>query len=87
MDHFGPAWGSFPATDRYDPTRLWLACVSLCLRFGHVPGTTEAVHADDEMGNTPAAVPPLKAVMSLTPSASSNALQQAADTASREVMK
>ena len=38
MDHFGPAWGSFPATDKYDPTRLWLACVSLALRFGNVPG-------------------------------------------------
>jgi len=36
MDHFGPAWGSFPATDRYDPTRLWLTCVSLALRFGLV---------------------------------------------------
>ena len=34
MDHFGPAWGTFPATDRYDPTRLWLSCVSLALRFG-----------------------------------------------------
>jgi triacylglycerol lipase len=34
MDHCGPAWGSFPATDRYDPTRLWLACVSLTLRSG-----------------------------------------------------
>jgi hypothetical protein len=31
-----PAWGSFPATDRYDPTRLWLTCVSLALRFGLV---------------------------------------------------
>ena len=32
MDHFGPAWSSFPATDRYDPARLWLSCVSLVLR-------------------------------------------------------
>ena len=31
MDHFGPAWSSFPATDSYDPTRLWLTCVSLAL--------------------------------------------------------
>ena len=34
MDHFGPAWRSFPATDRYDPTRLWLSCVSIALREG-----------------------------------------------------
>lgn len=32
MDHFGPAWPSFPATDRYDPTRLWLVCVSIALQ-------------------------------------------------------
>jgi hypothetical protein len=31
MDHFGPAWPSFPATDRYDPTRLWLALTSMAL--------------------------------------------------------
>ena len=34
MDHFGPAWGSFPATDRYDPARLWLSCISLALCGG-----------------------------------------------------
>jgi hypothetical protein len=34
MDHFGPAWGQFPATDSYDPTRLWLTCVSLALCEG-----------------------------------------------------
>ena len=28
MDHFGPAWPSFPATDQYDPTRLWLVSTS-----------------------------------------------------------
>ena len=28
----GPAWPSFPATDQYDPARLWLTCVSLALR-------------------------------------------------------
>ena len=39
MDHFGPAWPSFPATDRYDPARLWLACVSLALRHGAAPAT------------------------------------------------
>ena len=31
MDHFGPAWRSFPATDRYDPSWLWLCCVSMAL--------------------------------------------------------
>ncbi len=31
MDHFGPAWPSFPATDQYDPTRLWLVSTSLAL--------------------------------------------------------
>ena len=45
MDHFGPAWGSFPATDRYDPTRLWLSCISLALRFGHV-ADVELSHVD-----------------------------------------
>jgi len=34
MDHFGPAWPSFPATDPYDPTRLWLVTISMALRFG-----------------------------------------------------
>ncbi len=34
MDHFGPAGGGFPATDPYDPTRLWLVCISMALRFG-----------------------------------------------------
>jgi hypothetical protein len=46
MDHFVPAWGSFPATDRYDPTRLWLACISLALRFGHVAGADCATEVD-----------------------------------------
>ena len=55
MDHFGPAWGSFPATDRYDPTRLWLACISLALRFGHVP-PPDAV--DGAPGVGPPALPP-----------------------------
>ena len=31
MDHFGPAWRSMPATDVWDPTRLWLACVSVAI--------------------------------------------------------
>tara|TARA_B110001452_G_scaffold17662_1_gene14356 strand:+ start:198 stop:1637 length:1440 start_codon:yes stop_codon:yes gene_type:complete len=31
MDHFGPAWRSMPATDTYDPTRLWLTCVSVAI--------------------------------------------------------
>mmetsp|Transcript_10384 Transcript_10384/g.31943 ORF Transcript_10384/g.31943 Transcript_10384/m.31943 type:complete len:174 (+) Transcript_10384:1734-2255(+) len=31
MDHFGPGWPSFPATDRYDPARLWLLATSLAL--------------------------------------------------------
>eukprot|EP00308_Calcidiscus_leptoporus_P024380 CAMPEP_0119374074 /NCGR_PEP_ID=MMETSP1334-20130426/28824_1 /TAXON_ID=127549 /ORGANISM="Calcidiscus leptoporus, Strain RCC1130" /LENGTH=602 /DNA_ID=CAMNT_0007392025 /DNA_START=72 /DNA_END=1880 /DNA_ORIENTATION=- len=31
MDHFGPAWTAFPATDRYEPTRLWLVCTCLAL--------------------------------------------------------
>ena len=30
-DSFGPAWPSFPATDQYDPTRLWLVSTSLAL--------------------------------------------------------
>jgi hypothetical protein len=30
----GPAWRSFPATDSYDPARLWLVCVSLAMRGG-----------------------------------------------------
>ena len=34
MDHFGPAWSAFPATDSYDPARLWLVCVSLALCDG-----------------------------------------------------
>ena len=37
MDHFGPAWPSFPATDRYDPTRLWLVCISMALRYKPLP--------------------------------------------------
>ena len=45
MDHFGPAWGSFPATDRYDPTRLWLSCISLALRFGGGGGRPSAALA------------------------------------------
>ena len=56
MDHFGPAWGSFPATDRYDPTRLWLACVSLALRFGHV-SDTEVSHVDPAPAVATIAVP------------------------------
>ena len=31
MDHFGPAWPSFPATDRYDPLRLWLVATCIAL--------------------------------------------------------
>ena len=34
MDHFGPAWKTFPATDRYDPTRLWLASAFIALSEG-----------------------------------------------------
>jgi hypothetical protein len=40
MDHFGPAWRSFPATDRYDPSRLWLCCVSMALCDAVVTETT-----------------------------------------------
>lgn len=32
MDHFGPAWGSFPATDPYDPARLYLSLLAVALR-------------------------------------------------------
>jgi hypothetical protein len=31
MDHFGPAWHTFPATDRYDPLRLWLVATTIAL--------------------------------------------------------
>jgi len=31
MDHFGPAWKGFPATDGYDPTKVWLVCTSIAL--------------------------------------------------------
>ena len=31
MDHFGPAWRSLPATDPYDPARLWLTCASIAM--------------------------------------------------------
>ena len=48
MDHFGPAWGTFPATDRYDPARLWLSLVSLALRFGGPRG-----------GDSPLPFPPM----------------------------
>lgn len=34
MDHFGPAWSSFPATDKYEPTRFWLCCIALALSEG-----------------------------------------------------
>eukprot|EP00965_Chrysotila_dentata_P171245 5651144-Pleurochrysis_carterae.AAC.3 len=37
MDHFGPAWPSFPATDKYDPTRLWLVCTALALSESALP--------------------------------------------------
>jgi len=37
LDHFGPAWASFPATDRYDPARMWLASLSLALCNGAPP--------------------------------------------------
>ena len=31
VEAIGPAWPSFPATDQYDPTRLWLVSTSLAL--------------------------------------------------------
>jgi hypothetical protein len=37
MDHFGPAWPAFPATDHYDPARLWLVCISMTLTSASSP--------------------------------------------------
>jgi triacylglycerol lipase len=56
MDHFGPAWGTFPATDRYDPARLWLSCVSLALRFGqprgsHTPSVCDPTRPPSRLSN------------------------------------
>ena len=42
LDHFGPAWRSFPATDTYDPTRLWLVCASIAMCEGEAQVAHEA---------------------------------------------
>lgn len=42
MDHFGPGWPSFPATDRYDPARLWLLATSLALTTPCTAGASAA---------------------------------------------
>jgi len=56
MDHFGPAWPSFPATDRYDPARLWLTCVSIALRNGGAPyKCVGSVATDMHSASTPVA--------------------------------
>lgn len=34
MDHYGPAWNAFPATDRYDKTHVCLALISMALEIG-----------------------------------------------------
>lgn len=59
MDHFGPAWGSFPATDSYDPARLWLACISLALRRGHQRRTPSVAAPPLETHGPPLATAPL----------------------------
>ena len=61
MDHFGPAWGSFPATDRYDPTRLWLSCISLALRFGGGGGRPAALAGGSLRGGSSMRTSPDKA--------------------------
>jgi hypothetical protein len=45
MDHFGPAWRSFPATDPHDPTRLWLACASIAMCEGEAQVAVDAAAA------------------------------------------
>ena len=51
MDHFGPAWPSFPATDRYDPPRLWRVRASMAPRFGR---PRPAAAAEPREGLSPA---------------------------------
>ena len=64
MDHFGPAWPSFPATDRYDPTRLWLTCVSLALRHG----ATHAATGSPALDGAPSVEPGVPRVSTAPPS-------------------
>jgi len=50
MDHFGPGWPSFPATDRYDPARLWLLATSLALTTPRTAGASAARGAKGACG-------------------------------------